>query len=99
VNPKVDVRKRGNKDLEQRTEAYKTGEDSSENKRRKSFNVCSNWQMTQQQGLGMFATLMMTMAMNLVAISTTPDTGKQERWPDFNSGEIVAPRWFKSRVT
>ena|SRR5579864_2036375 len=29
-------------------------------------------------------------AASLVAISTKPDTGKGERWPDFDSGEIVA---------
>src|SRR5438552_15852649 len=29
-------------------------------------------------------------AMNLVAISTTPDDGVGERWPDFDYGEIVA---------
>jgi hypothetical protein len=28
-------------------------------------------------------------AMNLTAISTSPDTVAGERWPDFNSGEIV----------
>lgn len=29
-------------------------------------------------------------AMNLVAISTAPDTGRGERWPDFDHREIVA---------
>lgn len=29
-------------------------------------------------------------AMNLVAISTVPDTGRGERWPRFDSGEVVA---------
>ncbi|MEU9859164.1 hypothetical protein [Streptomyces sp. NPDC047974] len=29
-------------------------------------------------------------AMNLVAVSTTPDTGLGERWPDFDHREIVA---------
>lgn len=29
-------------------------------------------------------------AMNLVAISTVPDTGRGERWPAFDSCEIVA---------
>lgn len=29
-------------------------------------------------------------AMNLVAISTAPDSGRQERWPQFDPGEIVA---------
>ena len=29
-------------------------------------------------------------AMNLVAISTSPDTEKHERWPDFDSGEMIA---------
>lgn len=29
-------------------------------------------------------------AMNLVAVSTAPDTGNGERWPDFNHGEMVA---------
>ena len=29
-------------------------------------------------------------AMNMIAISTTPDTGRGERWPDFNHNEIVA---------
>ncbi|MBN6054223.1 hypothetical protein JYK22_19935, partial [Nonomuraea sp. RK-328] len=29
-------------------------------------------------------------AMNLVAISTVPDTGHHERWPDFDHHEIVA---------
>jgi hypothetical protein len=29
-------------------------------------------------------------AMNLVAVSVRPDTGKQERWPDFDAAEIVA---------
>ncbi|MFJ2033576.1 hypothetical protein [Streptosporangium sp. NPDC087985] len=29
-------------------------------------------------------------AMNLVAISTVPDTGHGERWPDFDHREIVA---------
>jgi hypothetical protein len=29
-------------------------------------------------------------AMNLVAVSTAPDTGLGERWPDFDSGSIVA---------
>jgi len=31
-----------------------------------------------------------THAMNLVGISTVQDTGKGERWPKFDSGEIVA---------
>ena len=29
-------------------------------------------------------------AASLVAISTRPDTGKNERWPEFDPGEIVA---------
>jgi hypothetical protein len=29
-------------------------------------------------------------AMSLTAISTVPDTGQCERWPNFESGEIVA---------
>lgn len=29
-------------------------------------------------------------AMNLVAVSTYPDRERQERWPNFNQGEIVA---------
>ncbi|MEV6107041.1 hypothetical protein AB0M28_20345 [Streptomyces sp. NPDC051940] len=29
-------------------------------------------------------------AMSLVAISTTPDTGRGERWPDFDHQQIVA---------
>src|SRR6266566_10085610 len=29
-------------------------------------------------------------AMNLIAVSTVPDTGRGERWPDFDAGEIVA---------
>jgi hypothetical protein len=29
-------------------------------------------------------------AMSLIAVSTVPDTGKGERWPDFDHGEIVA---------
>ncbi|MBE1584559.1 hypothetical protein ACFPOI_43495 [Nonomuraea angiospora] len=29
-------------------------------------------------------------AMNLVAISTVPDTGRGERWPNFDHHEIVA---------
>lgn len=29
-------------------------------------------------------------AMNLVAVSTTPDTGRGERWPDFDHREVVA---------
>src|SRR5262249_1802363 len=29
-------------------------------------------------------------AMNLTAISVTPDTGKGEMWPDFASREIIA---------
>ena len=29
-------------------------------------------------------------AMNLIAVSTEPDTGKGERWPDFDHGTIVA---------
>ncbi|GLY33682.1 hypothetical protein Kisp02_70470 [Kineosporia sp. NBRC 101731] len=29
-------------------------------------------------------------AMNLVAVSTVPDTGKGERWPDYENGEMVA---------
>ncbi|MEU5425497.1 hypothetical protein AB0H73_07790 [Streptomyces olivoreticuli] len=29
-------------------------------------------------------------AMNLVAVSTTPDSGRAERWPDFDHREIVA---------
>src|SRR5262245_59043378 len=29
-------------------------------------------------------------AMTLIAISTKPDEGTQERWPNFNPGEIVA---------
>ncbi|WP_415646266.1 hypothetical protein [Stackebrandtia soli] len=29
-------------------------------------------------------------AMNLLVISSTPDTGRQERWPDFYHGEIIA---------
>ena len=31
-----------------------------------------------------------TNAMSLVAVSTTPDTGRGERWPAFDHGEIVA---------
>ncbi|WP_394612985.1 hypothetical protein JNUCC0626_23805 [Lentzea sp. JNUCC 0626] len=31
-----------------------------------------------------------THAMSLVAVSTVPDTGLGERWPDFDRGEIVA---------
>ncbi|WP_327128770.1 hypothetical protein [Streptomyces sp. NBC_01727] len=29
-------------------------------------------------------------AMNLVAVSTLPDTGRGERWPDFDHRQIVA---------
>lgn len=29
-------------------------------------------------------------AMSLVAVSAVPDTGRGERWPDFDHGEIVA---------
>ncbi|ARH91608.1 hypothetical protein STRMOE7_16340 [Streptomyces sp. MOE7] len=29
-------------------------------------------------------------AMNLIAVSTVPDTGHSERWPGFDHGEIVA---------
>jgi hypothetical protein len=29
-------------------------------------------------------------AANLVAVSTTPDTGRGESWPDFAAGEMVA---------
>jgi hypothetical protein len=29
-------------------------------------------------------------AMSFVAISSSPDTGRGERWPDFNAGEIIA---------
>jgi hypothetical protein len=29
-------------------------------------------------------------AMNLLAISTVPDQGRNERWPDFNHEELVA---------
>ncbi len=29
-------------------------------------------------------------AMNLVAVSTVPDTGRGERWPDFDHHEIIA---------
>ncbi|MFE0131973.1 hypothetical protein ACFWY6_10410 [Streptomyces sp. NPDC059037] len=29
-------------------------------------------------------------AMSLVAVSTVPDTGRGERWPGFDHGEIVA---------
>jgi hypothetical protein len=29
-------------------------------------------------------------AMNLVAVSTTPDSGRNERWPGFDHHEIVA---------
>ncbi|MGK5552738.1 hypothetical protein ACSNOI_14090 [Actinomadura kijaniata] len=29
-------------------------------------------------------------AMGLVAVGTVPDTGRGERWPDFDHGEIVA---------
>lgn len=29
-------------------------------------------------------------AMNLVAVSTVPDTGKNERWPDFDHRDIIA---------
>ncbi|MGW4802744.1 hypothetical protein [Kitasatospora sp. NPDC004272] len=29
-------------------------------------------------------------AMSLVAVSTAPDTGRGERWPDFDHGQIVA---------
>jgi hypothetical protein len=31
-----------------------------------------------------------THAMSLMAVSTTPDTGRGERWPDFDSSEVVA---------
>jgi hypothetical protein len=31
-----------------------------------------------------------TNAMNLTAVSTSPDTGHFERWPDFDHQEIVA---------
>jgi hypothetical protein len=31
-----------------------------------------------------------THAMNLTGISTVPDTGRGERWPDFDSAEMVA---------
>jgi hypothetical protein len=29
-------------------------------------------------------------AMNLVAVSTHPDTGRSERWPQYDHGEIIA---------
>jgi hypothetical protein len=29
-------------------------------------------------------------AMNLIAVSTAPDTGLGERWPEFDHGELVA---------
>jgi hypothetical protein len=29
-------------------------------------------------------------AANLVAVSTKPDTGRGERWPDFDEGDIIA---------
>ncbi len=29
-------------------------------------------------------------AMNLVAVSVVPDTGRGERWPDFDYGEVIA---------
>ncbi|WP_369223073.1 hypothetical protein AB5J52_18435 [Streptomyces sp. R39] len=29
-------------------------------------------------------------AMNLVAVSTVPDTGRGERWPNFDHGELIA---------
>ena len=29
-------------------------------------------------------------AMNLVAVSTVPDTGLDERWPEFDHGQVVA---------
>ena len=41
-------------------------------------------------------------AMNLVAVSTTPDTGHAERWPNFNHRDMVAatliqhPRYIDS---
>ena len=35
-------------------------------------------------------------AMSLVAISTVPDTGKGERWPDFDPKEIVAATLVQS---
>ncbi|MFC5723019.1 hypothetical protein ACFP1Z_22895 [Streptomyces gamaensis] len=42
-----------------------------------------------------------THAMNLVAVSTAPDTGRAERWPEFDHREIVAatlvhPRYVDS---
>jgi hypothetical protein len=42
-------------------------------------------------------------AMSLVAVSTSPDTGRAERWPAFDHGDIVAatlvqhPRYVDSR--
>ncbi|MFQ6197407.1 hypothetical protein [Streptomyces sp. NPDC000405] len=42
-------------------------------------------------------------AMNLIAVSTTPDTGHAERWPGFDHREIVAatlvqhPRYVDSQ--
>src|ERR1700749_3802694 len=38
-------------------------------------------------------------AMSLLAISTVPDTGKGERWPNFDSKEIVAETLVQSRGT
>ena len=35
-------------------------------------------------------------AMSLLAISTVPDTGKGERWPNFDSKEIVAATLIQS---
>ena len=41
-------------------------------------------------------------AMNLVAVSTSPDTGRAERWPEFDHGEMIAgtlvqhPRYIDS---
>jgi hypothetical protein len=29
-------------------------------------------------------------AANLVAVATTPDTGRGERWPDFAAGDLIA---------
>jgi hypothetical protein len=38
-------------------------------------------------------------AMNLVAVSTAPDTGTTERWPNFDHRDIIAATWFSIRDT
>ncbi|MEV0319825.1 hypothetical protein ACIBKX_17005 [Streptomyces sp. NPDC050658] len=35
-------------------------------------------------------------AMSLVAVSTAPESGRGERWPDFDHGEIVAATLVQS---